>query len=187
MSGWTSLIISPIHSSLNHPWTTMMIPKLFYETSSIAFISQNSRVLILLDLYKQHLTELIILSAFLHLTSGDLTSLFFFPNSQLHLMFLLSFPNSTLLSTSWAHFVTISSFYGGSDGKESACRAGDLGSIPGLERCPGGGYGNTLQYSCKESDTTCICSPQWKLGPHFLYDFHTRCVSHMGHLLSWES
>ena len=30
-------------------------------------------------------------------------------------------------------------FPGGSDGKESACNAGDLGSIPGLERCLGGG------------------------------------------------
>ena len=29
-------------------------------------------------------------------------------------------------------------FPGGSDGKESACNAGDLGSIPGLGRCPGG-------------------------------------------------
>ena len=28
---------------------------------------------------------------------------------------------------------------GGSDGKESACDAGDLGSIPGLGRSPGGG------------------------------------------------
>ena len=30
-------------------------------------------------------------------------------------------------------------FPGGSDGKESACDAGDLGSIPGLGRSPGGG------------------------------------------------
>ena len=30
-------------------------------------------------------------------------------------------------------------FSGGSDGKESACNAGDLGLIPGLERCSGGG------------------------------------------------
>ena len=29
-------------------------------------------------------------------------------------------------------------FSGGSDGKESACKAGDLGSIPGWERSPGG-------------------------------------------------
>ena len=39
---------------------------------------------------------------------------------------------------------------GGSDGKESACNAGDPGSIPGLGRSPGGGYGNPLQYSCLE-------------------------------------
>ena len=39
----------------------------------------------------------------------------------------------------------------GSDGKESACNAGDLGLIPGLERFPGGGHGNSLQYSCLEN------------------------------------
>ena len=39
-------------------------------------------------------------------------------------------------------------FPGGSDGKESACNAGDLGSIPGLGRCPGEGHGNLLKYSC---------------------------------------
>ena len=40
---------------------------------------------------------------------------------------------------------------GGSDGKESTCNAGDLGSIPGLGRSPGGGHGNPLQYSCMEN------------------------------------
>ena len=40
--------------------------------------------------------------------------------------------------------------YGGSDGKVSACSAGDLGSIPGLGRSPGEGNGNPLQYSCLE-------------------------------------
>ena len=38
-------------------------------------------------------------------------------------------------------------FPGGSDSKESTCNKGDLGSIPGLERSPGGGQGNPLQYS----------------------------------------
>ena len=33
---------------------------------------------------------------------------------------------------------------GGSDDKESACNAGDLGLIPGLGRSPGGGYGNSV-------------------------------------------
>ena len=36
-------------------------------------------------------------------------------------------------------------FSGGLDGKESACNAGDLGSIPGLGRSPGEGNGNPLQ------------------------------------------
>ena len=39
-------------------------------------------------------------------------------------------------------------FSGGSDGKESACNAGDPASIPGLGRSPGEGIGNPLQYSC---------------------------------------
>ena len=42
-------------------------------------------------------------------------------------------------------------FPGGSDGKESACNAGDLGPIPGLERSPGEENGNPLQYSCLEN------------------------------------
>ena len=42
-------------------------------------------------------------------------------------------------------------FPGGSDSKESACNAGDLGSIPGLGRSPGEGNGNPLQYSCLEN------------------------------------
>ena len=32
-----------------------------------------------------------------------------------------------------------------SDSKESACNVGDLGSIPGLGRYPGGGHGSPLQ------------------------------------------
>ena len=32
--------------------------------------------------------------------------------------------------------------------KEPACQAGDVGSIPGPGRSPGGGNGDALQYSC---------------------------------------
>ena len=42
-------------------------------------------------------------------------------------------------------------FADGSVGKESACHAGDLGSVPGLGRSPGGGHSNPLQYSCLEN------------------------------------
>ena len=40
-----------------------------------------------------------------------------------------------------------------SDGKESACNAGDLGSIPGLGRSPGEGNGNPCHHSCLENST----------------------------------
>ena len=46
---------------------------------------------------------------------------------------------------------TVASFPGSSDGKVSACNAGDLGLIPGSGRSPGEGNGNPLQYSCLEN------------------------------------
>ena len=42
-------------------------------------------------------------------------------------------------------------FPGGSDGKESACNAGDTGSIPGSGRSPEEGNGNPLQCSSLEN------------------------------------
>ena len=42
-------------------------------------------------------------------------------------------------------------FPGGSDGKESTCKAGDEGLIPELGRSPREGNGNSLQYSCLEN------------------------------------
>ena len=39
----------------------------------------------------------------------------------------------------------------GSNDKESACNAGDLGSIPGSGRSPGEGIGCSLQYACLEN------------------------------------
>ena len=42
-------------------------------------------------------------------------------------------------------------FPSGSDNKESICNVGDLGSIPGMGRFPGGGHGNPVQYSSLEN------------------------------------
>ena len=47
-------------------------------------------------------------------------------------------------------------FPGGSDSKESACKAGDLGSISGLGRFPGEGKGYPFQYSGLENSMDCI-------------------------------
>ena len=44
-------------------------------------------------------------------------------------------------------------FPGGSDGKEPACNAGDLGSLPGSGRSPGEGNGYPFQYSSLENST----------------------------------
>ena len=47
-------------------------------------------------------------------------------------------------------------FPGGSDGKESTCNVGGLGSIPGLGRSPGEEKGHPLQYSGLENFMNCI-------------------------------
>ena len=60
---------------------------------------------------------------------------------------LIPEPLSWLLN--WADF-KLGQYPGGSDHKESACNARDPGLIPGLERLPGEGNGNPLQYSCLE-------------------------------------
>ena len=59
-------------------------------------------------------------------------------------------------------------FPGGSDGKESACNAGDLGLISGLGRSPGEGKGNPLQDSGLE---TCLVHGVAKTQTR-LCDFH---------------
>ena len=61
-------------------------------------------------------------------------------------------------------YITRSGFPGDSAGKESACNAGELGSIPGLGRSPGEGNGNPLQYSGLENSTNCIVHEVAKSG-----------------------
>ena len=60
----------------------------------------------------------------------------------------------------WKYFYflhyDIYGFPSGSVGKESACNAGDLGSIPGLERSPGEGNSYPLQYSGLEKSMDCV-------------------------------
>ena len=53
-------------------------------------------------------------------------------------------------------FIFFMGFPGGLVGKEFACNAGKLGSIPGLGRSPGEGKGYSLQYSGLENSMDCI-------------------------------
>ena len=72
-------------------------------------------------------------------------------------------------------------FPGGSDGKESACNVGDLGSIPGLGRSPGEGNGNPLQYSCLENS---IDRGTWWAAVHGVTKSWTRLSNSHTHTLT---
>ena len=67
-------------------------------------------------------------------------------------------------------FLLHQGFPGGSDGKESACNAGDLDLIPGLGRSPAGGDGNPLQSSCLLFSTGTIPMDRgaWQVTNHGL-------------------
>ena len=75
---------------------------------------------------------------------------------------------------------------GGSDGKDSACNAGDPGSIPGLGRSPGKGNGNPLQYSCMNSMNTGATGSQ-RVGHNWATNFHFSLRSWLSNSLSWVS
>ena len=55
--------------------------------------------------------------------------------------------------------------------KESACKVGDPGSIPGSGRCPGGGHGSPLQYSCLENP---MDIGAWQATVHGIANSQTR-------------
>ena len=63
---------------------------------------------------------------------------------------ILRFLRGNLVKLSVYHTLKLG-FFGSPYGKESACNAGDQGSIPGLGRSPGEETGNPLQYSCLEN------------------------------------
>ena len=110
-------------------------------------------------------------------------------------MYLL-FSLSTISSISWlctfcSYFIIIIftmryvdlGFPSSSDSKESACNAGDLGSIPGSGRSPGEGNGNLLQYSCLENP---MDGGVWRAYgvPKSLTALSRHSYTHMGNLSS---
>ena len=53
-----------------------------------------------------------------------------------------------MIKTLW---ITVWGLPGGSVVKNPTANPGDVRSVPGLERSPGGGHGNPLQYSCPDN------------------------------------
>ena len=71
---------------------------------------------------------------------------------------------------------------GGLVGKEPACNAGDtgdMGSIPGLGRSPGGGHGNPLQCSCLENP---MDRGAWRATVHGVPKSQTQLKRHSVHI-----
>ena len=76
-----------------------------------------------------------------------------------------------LATTNLSLVLFVWGFLCGSAGKESDYNAGDLGSIPGLGRCPGEGKGYQLQYFGLESSMDCTVHGVAKSWTQ-LSDFH---------------
>ena len=74
-------------------------------------------------------------------------------------------------------------FPGGSEGKESACSAGDLGLSPGLGRSPGEGNGNPVQYSHLENS---LDRGDWQATVHGVAKSRTQ-LSTNTHTHSWHT
>ena len=62
-------------------------------------------------------------------------------------------------------------FPGGSDGKESACHAGDLGLIPGLGRSPGEGHGNPFLFHEFHEQRSLVGYSPWGHNSHSFIGF----------------
>ena len=91
-----------------------------------------------------------------------------------------SFSQNMQLYSSFSLYIRIyMGFPGGSVGKESACNAGDLGSIPGLGKCPGGGHGNPCQYSGLENP---MDRGAWRAAVHGVTRSRTQLIDYAQHI-----
>ena len=83
-------------------------------------------------------------STLFHLHQDALQFLCFLPKEWCHLRIWVYW------YFSWQSWFQVG-LYPSSDGKESTCNAGDMGSIACLGKSPRGGHGNPIQYSCLEN------------------------------------
>ena len=109
---------------------------------------------------------------FAHLAQGYVPTLFGRKEQYKVTVCILRFvPPQGTPEESHSVLLAYQGFPGGSAGKEFACNAGDLGSIPALGRSPGEGKGYPFQYSGLENSTDCIVHGVAKSWT-WLSDFH---------------
>ena len=114
---------------------------------SIHFNGNYQLNLIVLKCWDHHLT----LDVHLQKFTWILAELFLYNFIRKILCFIRGYIRKLLFFKYAILYLNTLILYGGLDSEESTCNVGDLGSIPGLGRSPGGGYGNTFQYSCLEN------------------------------------
>ena len=111
----------------------------------------------------------------LHLASPTLCICHHLLGMRLDTQHVSNSPN--LLFTSKLAFAVTSTFADFSSStfdKGSACNAGDAGSTPASGRCPGGGNGNPLQYSCQKNP---MDRGAWQATVHRVRKSQTRLSS----------
>ena len=77
-------------------------------------------------------------------------------------------------------------FPGSSNGKESACNAGDPGSVPGLGRTPGEGHGNPLQYSCLRATIHGVAKSRTQLRHMHQEELLQKSLTDIKLVLQWK-
>ena len=91
------------------------------------------------------------------------------PKNQVFILCVALNPRVNYWFLPYTHFASL--YPSGSDGKTSACNSGNLGSILGLGRSPGGEHGNQLQYSFLENS---MYRGNWQATVHGFTKSHTQ-------------
>ena len=143
---WRSSWIEATVYRVTKTWTWLNMSQNKYDISNLNFLRKPSLLFSIPGTPKFYIS-----------TNNAQTSHFSIssPTLVVFLVFVCFLIVATLIYVRWYHTVVLLCVFlmssCSSVDKESACRAGDPGSIPGLGRSPGEGNGNLLQYPCLEN------------------------------------
>ena len=129
-------------SLFSHPWVSIILLSI---SISLAVLEATCKWHHMVFVFLQLISLSAMPSRSIHVVANDRILLWCRLMLSPYLDYVLIHGSANIFLISSFHF------FGGSEDKASTCNAGDLGSIPGLERSLGEGNGNSLQYSCLEN------------------------------------